>query len=61
MAKYLNATGRHIVYSCEWPMYKKAQGGTVSLPDLSVVPASSEKKKEQKYFQAILVVHYEKF
>jgi hypothetical protein len=30
MAKYLNATGRHIVYSCEWPMYKKAEGGTVS-------------------------------
>ncbi|ELU11490.1 hypothetical protein CAPTEDRAFT_171260 [Capitella teleta] len=28
MARYLNSTGRHIVYSCEWPMYKKAQGGT---------------------------------
>ena len=22
----LNKTGRHIVYSCEWPMYAKAQG-----------------------------------
>ena len=29
MMKALNNTGRHIVYSCEWPMYEKAQGGKV--------------------------------
>ena len=30
MKRALNATGRHIVYSCEWPMYERAHGGTVS-------------------------------
>ena len=29
MSRYLNETGRHIVYSCEWPMYESAQGGKV--------------------------------
>ena len=29
MKKALNKTGRHIVYSCEWPMYERAHGGTV--------------------------------
>ena len=30
MSRYLNETGRHIVYSCEWPMYESAQGGKVT-------------------------------
>ena len=38
MGKYLNETGRHIVYSCEWPMYEKAQGGKVSVMAVKQVP-----------------------
>ena len=30
MSRYLNESGRHIVYSCEWPMYESAQGGKVT-------------------------------
>ncbi|CAD5122803.1 DgyrCDS11209 [Dimorphilus gyrociliatus] len=26
MAKYLNQTGRQILYSCEWPLYERAHG-----------------------------------
>ena len=29
MSRYLNKTGRHIVFSCEWPMYESFQGGKV--------------------------------
>ena len=30
MAKYLNQTGRHIMYSCEWAIYDRAKGVDVS-------------------------------
>ena len=31
MSRYLNESGRHIVFSCEWPMYESAQGGKVGV------------------------------
>lgn len=37
MGRALNATGRHIVYSCEWPMYEKAHGGK---PDYARIAAT---------------------
>ena len=30
MAKYLNETGRPIMYSCEWAIYNRAKGVKVS-------------------------------
>ena len=29
MSRYLNHTGRPIVFSCEWPMYESFKGGKV--------------------------------
>ena len=31
LGKYLNATGRPIVYSCSWPDYQQAEGKSLSL------------------------------
>ena len=30
MAKFLNQTGRHVMYSCEWPLYERSIGVKVS-------------------------------
>lgn len=35
MTKYLNATGRPILFSCSWPDYERAKGIPVSLYSLS--------------------------
>ena len=40
MSRYLNQTGRRIVFSCSWPDYERATGINVQLHNYCVTHAS---------------------